>query len=62
MMSKALAWTAAQISNGLVVRVCTHTHEHIYMPTSAAVVNGQRLTAKQLAKFNKLRLDKLGVR
>ncbi len=28
------------------------------LPTSAAVVNGQRLTAKQLAKFNKARLDK----
>ena len=61
-MSKAMAWTATTISNGLAVRVCTHTHEHIYMPTSAAVVNGQRLTAKQLAKFNKARLDKFCVR
>ena len=61
-MSKAMAWTAAQISNGLAVRVCTHTHEHVYMPTSAAVQNGHRLTAKQLAKFNKARLDKLAHR
>ena len=29
---------------------------------SAAVVNGQRLTAKQLAKFNKERLDKTSKR
>jgi len=28
------------------------------LPTGAAVVNGQRLTPKQLAKFNKARLDK----
>ena len=61
-MSKAMAWTAAQISNGLAVRVCTHTHEHVYMQTSAAVQNGHRLTAKQLAKFNKARLDKFCVR
>jgi hypothetical protein len=58
-MSKALAWTAARICNGLAVHVCTHTYKHVYVPTSAAVVNGQRLTVKQLAKFNKLRLDKL---
>ena len=32
------------------------------LPTSAAVVNGQRLTAKQLAKFNKARLDKISKR
>jgi len=61
-MSKALEWTVANICNGLAVHVCTHTYEHVYMPTSAAVVNGQRLTVKQLAKFNKLRLDKLGHR
>ena len=49
-MTPALAWTVANIlgkgqakSLGLA---------------SAAVVNGQRLTAKQLAKFNKARLDK----
>ena len=29
---------------------------------SAAVVNGQRLTEKQLAKFNKERLDKISKR
>ena len=58
-MSKAMEWTAANICNGLAVSVCTHTYKHVYVPTSAAVVNGQRLTVTQLAKFNKLRLDKL---
>lgn len=38
-----------------VCRVCE-------LPTSAAVINGQRLTAKQLAKFNKARLDKASKR
>jgi hypothetical protein len=61
-MSKAMAWTVASICNGLAVHMCTHTYKHVYVPTSAAVVNGQRLTVKQLAKFNKERLDKLGVR
>jgi hypothetical protein len=61
-MSKALEWTVANICNGLAVHVCTHTYEHVYVPTSAAVVDSQRLTPKQLAKFNKARLDKLAVR
>ena len=61
-MSKAMEWTVARICNGLVVSVCTHTYKHVFVPTSAAVVDSQRLTEKQLAKFNKARLDKLAVR
>jgi len=51
-MSKVFDFVvAAALRRAPVCRVCV-------LPTSAAVVNGQRLTLKQLAKFNKARLDK----
>jgi hypothetical protein len=51
-MSKVFDFVVeAALRRAPVCKVCE-------LPTSAAVVNGQRLTAKQLAKFNKARLDK----
>jgi len=53
-MTPALAWTVTNILGKGKARSLGQA--------SAAVVNGQRLTAKQLAKFNKARLDKTSKR
>jgi len=53
--SKGIQWTVDSVLNRSQARI-------LGMTASAAVVNGQRLTAKQLAKFNKARLDKINKR
>ena len=52
--SKGIQWTVDTVLNRSQARSLG--------VTSAAVVNGQRLTEKQLAKFNKARLDKTSKR
>lgn len=52
--SKGIQWTVDTVLN--------RSQARSFGLTSAAVVNGQRLTPKQLAKFNKERLDKTSKR